>query len=1374
MKKRLLSLMLCLIMCLSLMPTVAFSVAVLPIENVEITVPNPITTQTAGENIAAIKNTLGCDLSATWYSVSDAREMSANEKFKAENQYYLNIELTATSSSEVAYYFPITVRRNVYTAKTDVLINGGSVTATVRVDTNSVSSTNTNARKLTVRSGNFTAKQPVTVSTIDIIGLQTPCAEQKASDNLVDLRVADESYSTIIFAKWQDVTTNNYLNENDTFVAGHSYYLDVVVAPDAGTSYTASPVCRFNRDSNLWNAASGIGTGSYNGGIYVEFYSVTMTVKGSPSGNNYVKNIHWGTGANAKVLYWDPVDGAAKYSVSVATTGISGGGNIKPESTFYDASSTVRTTGTYETRVWAYDSNNNVIADSVGPTKYFEVISLGTPTNIAVDTTSGMITWDRVANADKYTVYLITEGGTSAGLKFTDVNSIQLGEFNIRPDVSYYVEITANDTTNRYGDSAKAQSEVFTYTPVLDVTNIRWGTGADDAKTIYWDAVPGATRYYVGTGIEANTAGGWVDSSLTSYNAASHISKTGTYTPYVTAYKGDVKLTSDTAGQTKHFTVTPLDTPSNIRVDLDRRILTWNAVDNATSYTIMLLYYDSVYDSDFAIEDIQNVDVSGTAQSVETNSISLDRFVYLDGVHDVPNKLMFVVAAYDSTGNYGSSALGKGSVFTFAYRYAVNASVSDSKGGSVFVQTEQKQADGSVDAVASTYVDKGRRAFITVTCQKGYVVDSVKVNGTDVTSSFYSRGFNQRLYTIENVQTNQNVVVTFSTCRHEWGSGTITTPATCGAAGVRTYTCSNCGETKTETIPATGNHSWDGGAVTKAPTCNATGLMTYTCTVCGHTRTEPLPKIGEHVYGEYATTRPSTCDVPGIETRECTICGAKDERTIAVIPHTPVSSNNAVAATCETAGKESDTQCSVCGQKLTTGAEISATGHAYGEWTYYSATHHVRVCANDPSHIEYDYHRFGGDQTCEVCGSKIGTLVIAGQPAAANCGEEVEVYLEVNDTPGFTSGAVTVSWDSSAMTLTKIEYGLMENNNTSTTITQGSMKISFGGETAAENCDDIGTLLKLVFQVAEHNAVGNQTITVSADSEDFHRAGIDTVFVRTTPATVTVTCVDHIWDEGVVTKAATCTTDGEKTYTCTCCGETKTEVIPRLGHDVVIQPAVEATCTSTGLTEGSYCSRCDTTFARQTVVERKEHTRVEDAYKAPTCTEEGLTQGFHCGVCGEVLAPQRVIDKLPHAIKTDYGYPATCVSTGLTNGSHCKNCGQVLVEQEVIPIDPTAHTAIVIDHSVAATCTTTGLTEGKHCEACNTVIKAQEVIPAKGITCDLTGDGKTDSADLTALLRHVAKIELITDSAMLERANVDGIGSVDAADVTLLAKSLSK
>lgn len=58
--------------------------------------------------------------------------------------------------------------------------------------------------------------------------------------------------------------------------------------------------------------------------------------------------------------------------------------------------------------------------------------------------------------------------------------------------------------------------------------------------------------------------------------------------------------------------------------------------------------------------------------------------------------------------------------------------------------------------------------------------------------------------------------------------------------------CEVCGKVLTaqEELPATGVHTWNDGEVTVRATCDAEGTMTYTCTVCGGTKTEPIPAIG--------------------------------------------------------------------------------------------------------------------------------------------------------------------------------------------------------------------------------------------------------------------------------------------------------------------------------------------------------------------------------------------------------------------------------------------------------------------------------------------------------------------------------------------------
>ena len=203
----------------------------------------------------------------------------------------------------------------------------------------------------------------------------------------------------------------------------------------------------------------------------------------------------------------------------------------------------------------------------------------------------------------------------------------------------------------------------------------------------------------------------------------------------------------------------------------------------------------------------------------------------------------------------------------------------------------------------------------------------------------------------------------------------------------------------------------------------------------------------------------------------------------------------------------------------------------------------------------------------------------------------------------------------------------------------------------------------------------------------------------------------HSWDEGVITTSPTCSDAGVKTYTCTVCSETKTEVLGATGHtpvDVAEQPA---TCTEAGHTAGVKCSVCGATISGIEEIPATGHTEVIDEAVAATCTTPGKTEGKHCSVCNEVLVAQKEIPAKGHTEVVDEAVAATCTTPGKTEGKHCSVCNEVLVAQEEIPAK--GHTE-VIDEAVAATCTESGKTEGKHCSVCNEILVAQEVIPAKG------------------------------------------------------------
>ncbi|HBA70541.1 MAG TPA: hypothetical protein DCZ40_14480, partial [Lachnospiraceae bacterium] len=107
---------------------------------------------------------------------------------------------------------------------------------------------------------------------------------------------------------------------------------------------------------------------------------------------------------------------------------------------------------------------------------------------------------------------------------------------------------------------------------------------------------------------------------------------------------------------------------------------------------------------------------------------------------------------------------------------------------------------------------------------------------------------------------------------HNFGEWSVTTPASCTAAGVQTRSCLLCGAKENEEIPALG-HSYS-SADTKAATEAEKGIRTYTCSRCGDTYTESidkLPSSHKHSYTSEITTKPS-CTAAGVLTYSCS-CG---------------------------------------------------------------------------------------------------------------------------------------------------------------------------------------------------------------------------------------------------------------------------------------------------------------------------------------------------------------------------------------------------------------------------------------------------------------------------------------------------------------------
>ena len=163
---------------------------------------------------------------------------------------------------------------------------------------------------------------------------------------------------------------------------------------------------------------------------------------------------------------------------------------------------------------------------------------------------------------------------------------------------------------------------------------------------------------------------------------------------------------------------------------------------------------------------------------------------------------------------------------------------------------------------------------------------------------------------------------------HKWDNGVITTVATCENAGVKTYTCTVCHETKTEAVVATGHKPIE---VAEQPaTCEEPGHKAGTkCSVCDAILSgmEGIPAKGHTEVIDPAVE--PTCTEPGkTEGKHCSACNKVlvAQKVIPAKGHTEVV-DPAVEPTCTEPGKTEGKHCSVCNEIIVAQTEIPAKGH---------------------------------------------------------------------------------------------------------------------------------------------------------------------------------------------------------------------------------------------------------------------------------------------------------------------------------------------------------------------------------------------------------------------------------------------------------------
>jgi cell wall assembly regulator SMI1 len=423
------------------------------------------------------------------------------------------------------------------------------------------------------------------------------------------------------------------------------------------------------------------------------------------------------------------------------------------------------------------------------------------------------------------------------------------------------------------------------------------------------------------------------------------------------------------------------------------------------------------------------------------------------------------------------------------------------------------------------------------------------------------------------------------------------------------------------------------------------------------------------------------------------------ERSISVkIIHDFDGSLVTVNATCENVGTRTYT-CQGCGYTYT--EELPALGHKWddgvltkkatctenGEWTFSCETcgDTITEILDATGHSEDKEIRNKKDATCTANG-------YTGDTYCQSCGEIIEHGTIIP-----AAGHSPEQEVRGAKTATCTETG-------------------YTGDRYCQICGEKVETGNEISALGHSNEVETRNvIAASCTTEGYSGDTYCKTCGEKLSTGVSIQKSDYTWDAETVVKAATCTENGERKFTCISCGETKTEVLEATGHskETTVQNAKEASCEEMGYTGDRYCQFCGEMVERGSVIAAAGHsaeTEVRDSVTA-SCIQEGYTGDVYCKSCGKKLSAGTLIEKQDHT--WDAGQvtrAATCTRTGKMIFT-CVSCGETKTEE----IAAAGHSKdVVIKDAEEATCTEPGYSGDQYCQTCGAFLEAGSEIAATG------------------------------------------------------------
>lgn len=426
---------------------------------------------------------------------------------------------------------------------------------------------------------------------------------------------------------------------------------------------------------------------------------------------------------------------------------------------------------------------------------------------------------------------------------------------------------------------------------------------------------------------------------------------------------------------------------------------------------------------------------------------------------------------------------------------------------------------------------------------------------------------------------------------HSWDAGTETTAPTCTEVGIKTFTCRECQTTKTESIPAAG-HKFS----TEWSKDNANHWH-----VCTNTGCNEISGQAAHIRDEGTESKVPTCTDPGMKTFACTECKQViGTETIPATGHKWDEGVETTAPTCTTNGVKTFT-CSECGQTRT--EAIDATGHTAGtEWKK-DDINHWHVCTKCNTALDSTAHTKSTAITKEPNCTETGVKTIS----CAACGWSTTEMIPASG----HQWAATLEKDETGH-WTKCEKCSEIKDKTTHSFDNGVITTQPTYEAAG-----VKTYTCAACQYQKTEAVAklehHYSNVWSKDENKHWHACTDAGYTD-----LKADEASHSWNAGTVTTAPTYAAPGEKTFTCTVCGQTKIEPIAKLEHTYSSEWSKDNdnhwhACTDMGFEN---LKKDEAAHNWDSGVETKPPSSDEDGIKTYTCTVCQQTKTETIGATG--------------------------------------------------------------------------------------------------------------------------------------------------------------